>query len=237
MRIIDFGKNAFHFGLYLKFPSLSGEIANRLIRDLVTAKGIFKSVLKGGEPPALLTISTGDGSETSPLQQLRLAGDFISLWAGWHLSFDNWKTWRDSLAPMVVDSLKDVPSELVASIFSQVSTPVPADRVKPLSSIDELRPIHEIYERFLPSENRQRGSSLASFEDAQGKKTVEWWMGGWDPGSAIPGYTNITLGARLNILEPGKSLNDAIREHTAWSDDVVAKFHSHFLSLLITHEK
>ncbi len=232
MKILDFGRNAYQFSLFFKFPCVSDQRVKEILLRLAGESKAFQSVSKG-EPPNLLTLSAGEGNESAPLFQLKVGTDSLTLFAGWFVSYEKWMKWRDSLVPVLAHVLVGIPNELVLSVFTQCSSPIPADRAKRPAEIPELKYSLELFQRFLPSENRERGNSYAAFSDAQGKRTVEWWLGGFVGVVPIPGYENVLLNTRLNILGGSADLRSVLESHVLWSDNVLEKFHSNFLSLFI----
>jgi hypothetical protein len=232
LKILDFGRNAYQFNVFLKFPSISGERATETLQALVGERKVFRFVLKG-ETATPLVLSVGEGTESAPLFQLKIGTDTLSLFAGWFVSYDNWARWRDSLIPVLAQLLRGIPNELVLGLFSQCSSPVPSDRVKRIPEIPELKPVLDFFQHIIPEEYRQRGNSYVSFSDTDNRQTVEWWLGGWGAATAVPGYENVLFSTRLNVLESATDLRKALETHAAWSDALLEKFHTRYLSFFV----
>ena len=232
MKIIDFGKNAYQFNIFLKFPWISGENVTEIIQQLVGERKIFRSVLKT-DVQSPLTFSVGEGTEAAPLLQLKVASDSLSIFSGWFVSYDDWMRKRDLLLPTLAQILRGIPSELVLSLFTQCSSPVPTERLRQQSEIPELKYALELFQRFLPAEARARGNAYLAFSDAENKRSVEWWLGGWGATVPIPGYENVLFSTRLNMIEVGTDLKKSLEAHAAWSDAVLEKFHANYLSLIV----
>jgi len=62
---------------------------------------------------------------------------------------------------------------------------------------------------------------------------VEFFLGGWGGSTPIPGYENVFFNTRLNFLEGGADLKKTLQAHVLWSDTLVEKFHSNYLSLFV----
>jgi hypothetical protein len=232
LKIFDFGRNAYQFSVFLKFPYISGERITEALQQLVAERKVFRFVVKG-EAAAPLTLSVGEGSEAAPLFQLKVGTDTVSLFAGWFVRYDDWMKWRDSLIPSLENLLRGVPGELVLSLFSQCSSPIPTERVKRRAEILELKPFEEFFQRFIPAEFREKGNAFITLSDAANRQAVEFFLGGWGTSTPIPGYENVFFNTRLNLLESGADLKKALQSHVFWSDTLLEKFHSQYLSLFV----
>jgi len=232
LKIIDFDRNAYQLGIFLKFPYISGDKVAETVQQLVGERKIFRSVLKG-EGQAPLTLSVGEGTQAAPLFQMKIGPDTLSLFGGWFVVHDDWVKWRNSLVPMLAQILQRIPNDLVLGFFNQCSSPIPTDRVKRLAEIPEMKLFEDFFQRIVPAENRERGNSYVSFSDAESKRFVEWYFGGWAGFAPIPGYENVVFNTRLNILERDTDLRKALETHVIWADSLLEKFHSNYLSLLI----
>lgn len=228
MKIFDFGKNTYQYSINFKFDCLSHELLRGLVQDFLFKRKYFSNVSK--DQSANQTVLTkGEGTHESPLFQLKIGADTIILWAGWHVSYEEWQQWRTLLLSDIGAILQTIPIELVGALAAQFVLIVPTDKLKRTDEINELKPILAFNRRFIPEELLGRGKAYAAFGDKEGRQMVEWWVGG----SAIPGEENVSFMVSQNALDLKSNLRQNMQTHVTASEKLVERFHSGFLSLLI----
>ena len=125
--------------------------------------------------------------------------------------------------------LESLPLELVLALTSQFVMVAPTDKFKEPFEVPELEPLRSIYLRFMPKELLARENAYVAFGDADGKQTVTWWTGP----SAAPDSDSITYSLRQNILDSKVSLADNVSAHTKAADELIEKYNSGFLALIL----
>ena len=228
MKIIDFGRNTYQHEIGFKFDCISPELVRDVVREMLVSKKQFSTVAKEGSTNQTY-LTRGEGTESSPLFQVRIGSDKIVLWAGWYVPFEKWQEWRNAILLQLTRYVEPVPIEVVGALTSQYVFLVPSENLKQGDSIPELQPIREFYKRFIPRELIKRGNVYLVFGDEQGKETLTWWTGG----STAPGEENITFIFRSNVVDAARRLEENLLAHTARSDGLLKGFHAGLLSLLV----
>ncbi len=226
--MFDFAKNTHQCGLTFKFDALDVGTIRAIVDHLYLGKRLFETVgkVEGGSNVAL---TRGDGSEKAPYYQLRFAANEIVLWTGWYVSYREWRAWRDNILDEIGAPLKVIQSELIGSMSSQALVVLPTDRLKEPSDVSELKPILELFRRFVPPELSSTGNSYCVFGDAAGNHSLELWAGA----NPLANESNITFTSRLNTSDPKIGVAENFINSCRRSDELLEKAHSGLLGLLL----
>jgi hypothetical protein len=227
LKVFDFQKNTYQFEINFRLDCLSTNTILGVVEHLIKRK-VFSSVLKG-EAGSQAVLRVGEGVEKSPYFQLTVGRGVILLSAGWYVSYERWQKWRNDMLTEVTAFLKDIPTEMVGVLTSQAALTVPNERVKDIDEIPELEPVLALYRRFVPRELLKRASAYVALGDENQERTIEWWAGG----STTPGEESVTFRVHRNVIDPKVSLGQNAISHATSSDELLEKFHTGFLALII----
>jgi hypothetical protein len=226
--MFDFGKNTYQYEVGFKFDCISTQMVTDITLNTVPVGKHFGSVSK--DPATNHTVlSTGEGSEASPLFQLRLGSDKIILWGGWHVPLPIFQDWCGKLLVELAQYLRGIPVSFIGTLTTQYNFAVPSDRMIPAVNIPEVEPIRKFYLRFIPQELLKRGNMAMVFGDELGRELLSWTVGA----GTVPGHESITFSYRWNTMENQFSCKENFAIHLAKSNERLDKFCNGFLSLFV----
>ena len=228
MKTVDFNKNTFQYEITFKFDCVSVDILRSAIDDLVLKRRLYASVSKDAATNQTI-LSKGNGTKDDPFLQLKFARDRIDLWAGFHVPYEAWQQWRQSMLTEVARFLTPIRLEFVSSLTEQIVLVVPQEKLKAEKEIPELQPILAFSRRFVPEHLLKRGAGYSGFTDEAGSKSIEWWY----TGNLATREDAITFRARWNAFSEADTVERALVAHSADADRLFQKFHSEFVLLLV----
>lgn len=228
LKIIDFGKNTYQYGIQFKFDCIQLDITTHLVEDFLIKKRHFSNVSKDANTNQTI-LARGDGTQKEPFYNLRVGKDVVILWAGWHVPYDKWIHWRNSISSEVTELFQKIPIEFIATLSSQSSFVIPENNFKRWEEVPALNGLFAFYKRFLPEDILKRANSLTTFGNENWNRTVELWSSG----GPNPGENNTTYTIRQSLLDNKMNLQHNLESHMKVSDKLLEDFHSAFLSLVI----
>jgi len=225
--MIYFEKNTYQYEIAFRFDCISAQLVTAIAVDGVVSSKHFAMVFKDGATNQTV-MSIGDGTEASPIFQMRMASDRIILWGGWFVTLKRWQDWCNAYVPILADLLRGIPLEFVAGLSAQYNYAVPIECLRPGRTIPELEPVRAFYQRFTPIELLSRGNVAMVFSDEAGREALGWNVGG----STMPGHENIGFNHRWLTLEKQLDLKGNVRAHMTRAEELLRNFDEGFLSLV-----
>jgi hypothetical protein len=225
LKIIDFGKNTYQYEIDFRFDYITPSIIRRIVDDLYISKNRFSAVSKDASTNHTV-LTQGQGSQESPVYELRIRGDKILLWTGWYVPYEKWQQWRSSIFEELQLSMS---SEMVLACKSQCVFLIPADKLKRGDEIPEFAPARQIYARGVPEELLQRYNVNLAFGDDTGKEVLSFFIGS----GQTPGEGSVTFNFWWNSFDKKAKLEEIMRAHASRSDGLLERFSSGLLSLLV----
>jgi hypothetical protein len=226
--IFDFGRNTYQYSIAFKFNCLDSYSIKNLVQHLLVEKKRFSTVSKGDQDSAIL--SQGAGNEQDPFFQLTLREDNYILAAGWYADYENWRKWRDQLLADSAPFLKTISLDFVAQISGQSSLAIPQDKFKDPANREQFAAVKKLLQMIVPEEMLRRGNFFSSFGDEKGRDAVDLWT---TPVGAGVAQENISFSARRMLFDEKMTLDQAVAEHARFSDHLLERFHSDFLTLIL----
>ncbi len=227
--MVNFGKNTYQYEIVYKFDCLSIEFVNELARHFVGPKKRFSMISKdAGNNHTIM--STGAGTEVSPLFQLRIGADRLIFWGGWFVSLDQWHQHVNQFLPEISQFVRNIPVEFIGNLTSQCNFAVPSSRLRRATTVPELEPVVNFYQKFVPKELLKRGNLVMAFADEQGREVLSWGVGGGVP---VAGHENIGFTFRWNTFEDQLDLKSALLSHFSRYERFLEDFQRGFLSLIV----
>jgi len=228
LKVFDFGGNTYQYRIDFTLETLSTADVRDLAKHLVIDKAVFETIQED-EDSGDTIFARGAGTREAPIYQLRTDYASVVLWTGWFVSYEDWQQWRTARLTEVAAQLHDVPIQLVKTLSSQYAFLIPPGKGREGKDVADFEPIRALWRRFVPEPLLARGNTFVQLSDDEGKETVEVSLSG----TPERGQQLVRYAVQLNAPEVKQSLLANLLRHAARSDELLERFHEHFLPLLI----